>query len=206
MFPANSNNLFITSTRLKVFVEIAPNLFKKSLTKRIFRLPWTCNDISRCIQQNPKNDTSELKFYESQNICRLVCGKYGGLWPHPTGTTILTPELIDLHPQSITFDTTTVPDKTKRYLKDISDIFIENIIKECHQNCTIPSTTEVLIKIFVNSIDLSLKWETDESYSLEVSTIGSKVTVQIIADSVFGIRNGLETLSQLITAIESKNQ
>lgn len=134
----------------------------------------------------------------------MVCGKFGGLWPQPTGSTILTPELIDLHPHFITFDTTSVPDKTKRYLKDVSDIFLENIRNECYQNCTIPSKTDVLIKIFVNSIDLSLKWETDESYSLEVSTIGSSVTVEIIAETVFGIRNGLETLSQLITGIVSK--
>lgn len=134
----------------------------------------------------------------------MVCGKYGGLWPHPTGATILTPELIDLHPHFITFDTTTVPEKTKRYLQDVSEIFLENIKNECHQDCTIPSKTDVLIKIFVNSIDLSLKWETDESYTLEVSTIGSSVTVEIIAETVYGIRNGLETLNQLVTGIFSK--
>lgn len=67
----------------------------------------------------------------------------------------------------------------------------------------------MLIKLHALQSDLTLTWTTDESYTLDIRTdeggerVGNlitdaTVTVHINATNVFGIRHGLETLSQLI--------
>lgn len=98
-----------------------------------------------------------------------------------------------------------------------------NLQKECQNNCSdTQAEANILIRLYVNTYDTILTWTTDESYSIDVTTKGktissnrinlnsllilllfffkpeSTVTVQITAQTVFGVRHGLETLSQLV--------
>lgn len=72
-----------------------------------------------------------------------------------------------------------------------------------------PTTSNVVIKLHALQNDLTLTWTTDESYTLDIRTeavsehvgnliTNATVTVHINATNIFGIRHGLETLSQLI--------
>lgn len=56
----------------------------------------------------------------------------------------------------------------------------------------------LFVVLSVNGSEEYLKLTTDESYSLEISTNGSTTTASIVANTFFGARHGLETLSQLI--------
>lgn len=47
-----------------------------------------------------KIESNEI-LYDTLNICRMVCGEYGSLWPIPTIETTLSKEVIAFHPNFI---------------------------------------------------------------------------------------------------------
>lgn len=66
-------------------------------------------------------------------------------------------------------------DKTAEYLNAAIEIFKNNIILLCNQHhCDLSLNIDVLVKIYVHENQLNLTWATDESYSLDVSTSGSR--------------------------------
>lgn len=94
----------------------------------------------------------------------------------------------------------------------------------CKPDC-IPNTNYLTIFINTTTPFANLKWSTNESYYLNISTnckrvylyiyilsfdnnslcnansfLADQITVKITAKTVYGARNGLETLRQLITA------
>ncbi|XP_057331254.1 chitooligosaccharidolytic beta-N-acetylglucosaminidase-like [Microplitis mediator] len=65
---------------------------------------------------------------------------------------------------------------------------------------------QIIVYDLQNTNDMSLTLETKEGYELKISTQGYSVDVELRADNYFGIRNGLETLEQLITFNEISNE
>lgn len=57
---------------------------------------------------------------------------------------------------------------------------------------------EVIISFVVKNENIKLTMDTDESYKLVVNWVSSRVDVTITAETYYGARHGLETLSQLI--------
>ena len=47
------------------------------------------------------NYVNNKERFETQNMCHLVCGKYGPLWPRPTGATRIGDNIIQFNPQKI---------------------------------------------------------------------------------------------------------
>lgn len=129
----------------------------------------------------------------------MLCGK-PQLWPYPTKriTYGRTPvsffrEQLYIHPLS---DSTITP-----MLQEAYQIFYENIarktqpVREYEQSSDV---NDIVISTSVNSAEQTLSIETEESYKLEVSYSDSSVEVNIQAETFFGVRHALETLSQLI--------
>lgn len=116
------------------------------------------------------------------------------------------------------FDTLTEDEDVRRYIQENALIFRENLHKECGGTCTETSETKVIVYISIRSTYFSLTWSTNESYSLEVSNkgvypyqsgqhphvlfLGNPVAVEISAETVYGARHALETLSQLIASYQ----
>lgn len=84
------------------------------------------------------------------------------------------------------------------YLDQITFLFLKNLNEECGGDCSVPSENEMFVRIKINSPSLKLYAETDESYQLNISSNVMSVMAQISAETVFGARHGLETLSQLM--------
>lgn len=90
---------------------------------------------------------------------------------------------------------------TAAMLGEAYEIFYENVarktrpVREYEQ---ISDVTSVLISTTVNSGQLNLQLETDESYRLETFRTTESVVVEIHAETFFGARHALETLAQLI--------
>ena len=62
---------------------------------------------SRCVkmekskfQKKNKNNVQGLDL----NGCKMTCGKYGALWPQPTGRVNLSTTLFDIFPNNIAFE------------------------------------------------------------------------------------------------------
>ncbi|XP_077285128.1 beta-hexosaminidase 2 isoform X2 [Arctopsyche grandis] len=161
---------------------------------------WKCIE-GRCIRKLGSAGASVTQ--SSPESCRLVCGRHGALWPRPTGATTLADRVLTFHPSSLRYDLEYVPSASRDFMEGAIEIFNNNLVKECEGNCTLLSDTILSIHMTVNSDDLSLNWSTDESYSLDLSTKGKNITIQINAETVFGARHGLETLSQLVTSYKA---
>lgn len=137
----------------------------------------------------------------SLDVCRLTCGRYGSLWPRPTGHTVISQKVLGFDPSRVRFDLSDAAVRgisVRDFLTACTRLFINNLIQQCGGNCSFVPDTNVTVHISVTSPDLALNWRTDESYSVEVATKANRVTVQISANTVFGARHALETLSQLV--------
>nr|CAD7193750.1 unnamed protein product [Timema douglasi] len=171
---------------------------------------WSCQS-GRCVKSDsPSTKPTPGINKLSQEACRLTCGQYGALWPHPTGDFSLGADVVPFHPSRVTLDLLQVGSSLyhslvsgssrapRRLITGAWERFLENLQAECGGNCSVVPDTTVNVQLDTSSSDLKLNWDTDESYSLSLTTRGSQVTVQIQATTVFGARHGLETLSQLV--------
>lgn len=70
-----------------------------------------------------------------------------------------------------------------------------------------PSENEMFVQIVVGKLSLALNSKTIESYQLNITSTENSVIARILAETPFGIRHGLETLSQLMTKVlDDKNR
>ncbi|KAI9581797.1 chitooligosaccharidolytic beta-N-acetylglucosaminidase [Glossina fuscipes] len=159
---------------------------------------WVCTPNDYCVIDEAAN-VGDVKRFESQHDCRLSCGKYGAIWPMPTGDCVLGHERIHFDPWKVRFNIMANSSWTKQFLRETNRIFVSNIIKECLRNCTVERSKEILVRVAVNSTSLTLDWESDESYKLNIRTTGAATFVDIKAETVYGARHAYETLSNVIT-------
>ncbi|RZC38328.1 beta-N-acetylglucosaminidase NAG2, partial [Asbolus verrucosus] len=158
---------------------------------------WKCDATNELCTRLPSQGNSNSEtLYPSLEVCRLICGKYGSLWPQPTISTKISDELFMFPLSVIKFEFSIKDGEAKEILQGMPNIFLQLLSLEDTSNC--PQTTnKVTIHITVNSDNISLDWSTNETYSLEVKTEGNQNSVQIISNTIYGARHALETLSQL---------
>ncbi|XKL63937.1 hypothetical protein PGB90_006301 [Kerria lacca] len=172
------------------------------------RYSWKCIN-EKCVKTDLpatcKSDTNNIL-----NICRLICGPYGAIWPKPTQEIKLSKEIIPIHPDNINFDLKNLIKHNDAYMADklikqMSEIFVDDVKLLCSVNCLKILHTELYIKIVINSSETNLTWDTDESYALHVKNNEFKIMAFIQAKTVFGARHGLVTLFQLMTTVSENN-
>lgn len=136
----------------------------------------------------------------SLSVCRLYCGDdIGTIWPIPTNRRDFVRGAEKINPQQISFDTENF--KTNSELWDMaSSRFLEMQLKKIPEKYPLtPGGKSIKISITAESEDLTLDYDTDESYQLNLDArFGSEVFVTISAKNFYGVRHALETLSQLI--------
>ncbi|KAL0822380.1 hypothetical protein ABMA28_004469 [Loxostege sticticalis] len=138
-------------------------------------------------------------FYDSIDMCRTVCGRFGGIWPKPL-TAGLSMQMLPMHPTHLRYDLSDVPAEVRETIAQMTQVASANLLAECGGNVTEVVDTPVVVYLVVTSESLELSWDTDEKYDLDIQTKNQKVTVTIKAATVYGARHGLETFTQLITA------
>lgn len=116
-------------------------------------------------------------MFESQNDCRLSCGKYGAIWPHPTGKVSISHNRVLLDLNKVSWNIGSRSKDIIQYLKTIKRIFTDNVIKECAKSaCHMPLHSKLFyVKIRINSDDLKLNINTNESYAITLRTTGKTV-------------------------------
>eukprot|EP00756_Hemistasia_phaeocysticola_P008020 Hpha_TRINITY_DN14466_c1_g2::TRINITY_DN14466_c1_g2_i1::g.157279::m.157279/K12373/HEXA_B; hexosaminidase len=124
-------------------------------------------------------------------LCKVVCEK--ALWPLPTGTLTI-PEGTSSTPITTTpkFTMDQVPEAARGLLKGMADAFVAAAFPK---RSTKQGGGTLSVQFKVSSATTELGMETNESYSLS-SSGGAAFVVE--ADTVFGARHGLETLSQIV--------
>uniref|UniRef100_A0A182QJ60 beta-N-acetylhexosaminidase n=1 Tax=Anopheles farauti TaxID=69004 RepID=A0A182QJ60_9DIPT len=169
---------------------------------------FKCTADQRCEREySRRNDTRDFITYFNLNHCRLVCGRYGPLWPRPTGTVYIDKETTPIDLTNIRFDHISFNQSVegKRIIKETTKYFLRNLRRECAASCDRASGVPLLIQLNVTSESTDLDWYTDESYNLTLALQHPGTLVAMIqANTVFGARHGCETLLQL-TAIVRDN-
>nr|AQM58348.1 venom hexosaminidase-like protein 1 [Pristhesancus plagipennis] len=180
-----------------------------------FQEKFVCSS-GRCTQAKfIKNAPANVTF-NSMELCRLLCHKYGNLWPLPTLYANLGQNVVEINLDQIKVNYHTPDVNTENYLKNVVNLFKQTLVTECQgRKPTQPDVTlQVVLRIISSSLDLDLN--TDETYKIIVANKLSSptynftkdplkaaegnqekvITAEINATTVYGIRHGLETLLQ----------
>lgn len=87
--------------------------------------------------------------------------------------------------------------EVNKFLNSTTNLFLQTLSHKDTSKCA--SQLDLFkIVLAVNSNNLELTWSTNEAYLIEVRTQEKFAVATIVAETVFGIRHGLETLLQLV--------
>ena len=144
----------------------------------------------------------------------MTCGKYGALWPHPSGKTFISNDTQPFQWWNLEAPDVTVKASGGAKAKSLADeayvVFKDRLIKvnKAMQRSSLTSNgmrckdpvwqNKFKVEISIDTADAKLKIETDESYKLKIQTTNAQTTAVVTAQTFFGARHGLETLGQLI--------
>lgn len=156
---------------------------------------WEC-DGQHCVRREQRGVRTSLA------TCRMECGN-APLWPHPT-------EVSDLGSQSARFCLQALRIEVKSVqirglLEQAFAVFrgnLEALVQDsCSEEPDKGRLSDFVVSVQVESEDRDplLTLGTNETYQLKVRRAGGAVLrAEVRAQSFFGARHGLETLSQLV--------
>eukprot|EP00794_Sanderia_malayensis_P003563 gene3563-4069_t len=178
--------------------------------------PWsyTCAN-GRCLKVSGTPKTRAQQF----SSCKMSCGEFGGLWPKPRTKSVIGNKTIAILPYNIVLKSIACKGtkctgavkvggrSVESMIKAAFSYFVNTTQKMClplavldPSSCTKESQSgRVVVTVTVKSQDTSLKLSTSEAYTLKINSKTNEVFADINADTFFGARHGLETLSQLIS-------
>lgn len=135
----------------------------------------------------------------------MKCHQFGTLWPRPRNVVSWNNTLLNLNRTNIRM-TRIVPEAHTLYWEQSMERFNGIIDARVGENQLIDGEFGLSIEIDVENESLELSLETNERYELELSSTDNELLARISADTYYGARHGLETLSQLIAYDEFTNQ
>lgn len=177
---------------------------RRSVQQQSPQWTWQCINL-RCERRHVSSASatppSSTSVPQSLATCSMLCGSTQ-LWPQPTG-------LVKLGTRAVTFNhnqvqflmTSNPPENLKSLLKHTFHSFNESIQNLVENRDYLMQPTEidrllVYVRIRLDTSKLLLK--TNESYKLAMKQQYNAMVVNITAETFFGARHGIETLSQLI--------
>ncbi|KAL6421845.1 hypothetical protein ACFW04_010982 [Cataglyphis niger] len=142
------------------------------------------------------------------SVCQLFCGEAGILWPKPTGHLSIGKTTVPLDPENIVLTGISTQTACGNLLQKNVEYLKEE--KKRLGGSITPNTggTKLVIRFNegINLDDVKLTLDTDESYTLRVVMVDGHVEADITANTFFGARHAVETLSQLIVFDDLRNQ
>lgn len=165
---------------------------------------WTCED-KKCVKV--RNDPQNSDPVLSLEACKMFCGDYGLLWPRPTGEADLGNFLSKINMNNIDFEITK-QGKSSDLMAAAVERF-KGIIKFSIPKGITPKPTGKSVTVYLVNNDPDVRefsMYLDEGYSLKISSSSTdRVNATISANTFFGLRHGLETLSQLLVFDDIRN-
>lgn len=56
----------------------------------------------------------------------------------------------------------------REYMAACTQLFLDNLLLECGANCSVVPDTDVHVRLVTRTEDLTLNWNTDETYTLDI--------------------------------------
>jgi len=191
---------------LLIWLLVAPALAAAQQCKLSLPYPWTWRcDKGACVRHPSDEPGGGLPL----NACKLTCNSDANLWPKPTGPFSVSNSTISFRPESVSF-TYEAADAVQPLLSAAGDRLKATLYDMLPEggSCTAglygksdaaTGQRPVKVIVFVDRDAASLTLDTSEFYQLLINhTTEDEVRVMIYADTFFGARHALETLSQLI--------
>ncbi|XP_037908555.1 chitooligosaccharidolytic beta-N-acetylglucosaminidase isoform X3 [Hermetia illucens] len=152
---------------------------------------------NRCVKM--ELNQSNIDTAISLPVCRLFCGENVPVWPKPTETIRLDPSTVRIKKSGINFRRPSTRSVDSLW-SAIENRFTNQIeAKVAHTTGLKDEGKNLIIKFSVNeSSNYNLESYTDERYKLSLSQTSNEAIAEIKAETIYGARHGLETLSQLI--------
>lgn len=165
---------------------------------------WSCED-RKCVKT--RNDPQNKDPVLSLEACKMFCTEYGLLWPKPTGETDLGNFLSKININNIDIKLAN-EGRSADLMKDAGNRFKNLVSMAIPRGVSPKSTGKAVTVLLVNENpdvrEFSL--DMDESYFIRVQAASSdRINATIKGGSFFGLRHGLETLSQLIVYDDIRN-
>lgn len=165
---------------------------------------WVCRS-NVCVKQNKVEIKKHSNVFLSLSRCTLLCMGHQ-IWPVPIGELDFSSNLVTFTTEKLEYNFKTVPsDAVVKYVSKAFKLFLLDLAKLEKQDgrkrshTDLPLTKLVIALSVFTDQDPNLRLDTDETYTVKIETRNSSVThVDIFAESFCGLRNGLETLSQLM--------
>lgn len=134
-------------------------------------------------------------------ICRIFCGDDPGtIWPKPTGRVIIDNIISRINIAAVRLNVINDSKANKPFWDANEARFLDQINRKLPKSIKLDNQGNGLVVNIdvVHPDDLTLTLQTNESYVLSSTEKDGNVVVTINAETVFGARHGLETLSQLV--------
>ncbi|XP_038214441.1 chitooligosaccharidolytic beta-N-acetylglucosaminidase [Zerene cesonia] len=165
---------------------------------------WVCED-GKCVKtmNDPKSKEPALCL----EACKMFCNDNGLLWPKPTGQVELGNFLskINVHNIKVEIDRHGRSDD----LMDAAGRRFQNLVSIGIPSGTTPKASGKSVTIYLVNENPDMKefsLDMDESYTIRASAVSNdKINATITGNNFFGVRNGLETLSQLFLFDDIRN-
>lgn len=157
------------------------------------RSKWQCVNNEYCQRVS---DLKEKKYgvtYPKIEICRLICGINGPLWPRPKEVKFNSKELFVFSQKNIRVDYS-ANGPARSVLEEMISLFKSRISVDSF-GC---DDKNLIVYINVTLDSTTINWQTDENYHLSSNLVDNTLKVFINAQTIFGARHGLESLNQLI--------
>ncbi|KAI5643348.1 glycosyl hydrolase family 20, catalytic domain-containing protein [Phthorimaea operculella] len=187
-----SNAMRLRGVILLLLATSCRSVFGEQTSKSPWR--WICVE-GKC--QKVTNDLKRKEPALSLESCKMFCNDYGLLWPSPTGVSDLGNFLSKVNIDKINIhvmkegNTNDLMEAAGQRFKDIIRMAIP-------KGANSPPTGKALDVYLVNETR-NFSLDMDESYGLKVQPVSNdKLNATINANTFFGVRHGLETLSQVI--------
>ncbi|XP_049293737.1 chitooligosaccharidolytic beta-N-acetylglucosaminidase isoform X3 [Anopheles funestus] len=191
-----------------IIVAVTLALPKRSISRES-QAVWGYECVNdRCV----KKAISESSFPPEKAIslpaCRLFCGNGAGLlWPQPSGELQVGNELAHIDPDQVWFEWDEKFHDLVNLWETNKERFRKQLKTRAQDNALKSGGKAVRIKINVAHDSLTLNYKTDESYKLTIgSGTNGELLATIVANTFFGARHGLETLSQFVLYDNIRNE
>lgn len=151
----------------------------------------------------------QVKKLMSLSECRMFCGEDPGmLWPRVNGHIKIERPLIRLNLREIYFEFYNKSRAHDQFWLQNEKRFLEQLYQKTkHSSNAIDHGSPLSIYIHVKNQSVHLGLNTNEHYHIRAQTKRyNGISANITAESIFGARHALETISQLIIFDDIRNE
>lgn len=141
-----------------------------------------------------------IKTAISLPVCRIFCGDQPGtLWPQVNGKVKLGTKMARFIPTEVRFNLFNQTKRNEAFWQANEQRFREQVLSKVPHSVKLNKDgSQLMITINVANEEARLGLDNNERYHIQAYENTGVVIVKISADTIFGARHALETVSQLI--------